>query len=227
MADKVITIWNDSRWRVLFDITKLDRVKPWQIKLVEILRTLMEELERYERLDLNSCGIAACSAAIIHRMKTERLLKADTPTIDNKQVISDNLIVPPPMDLPYMPEFMITTVGELVQALKTLILRMEKKDGNGEGSILDVFDVKIDEFLVKIEERLEEFVQGIQRLFGDREIIDVSNLFMGVDRLEAARRFILLLFAAARGVVELIEDEECRLIAVRLLDTQSLQQSIG
>ncbi|MCD6535583.1 MAG: hypothetical protein J7K49_00950, partial [Thaumarchaeota archaeon] len=92
--------------------------------------------------------------------------------------------------------------------------------------ILDVFDVKMDDFLVKIEERLEEFLQGLQRIFGDKEIIDVSNLFMGVDRLEAARRFILLLFAAAKGVVELIEDEECRLIAVRIIHNPSLEQSI-
>ena len=226
MAEKVITIWNDPRWRVLFDVTKLDRVKPWQIKLVEVIRALMEELEKYEKLDLNSCGIAAYSAATIHRMKTERLLKADIPSVENRRKITENLVVPPPVDLPYMPEFMITTIGELVQALRSLFLKTERKKDDGEGIILDVFDVKMDDFLVKIEERLEEFLQGLQRIFGDKEIIDVSNLFMGVDRLEAARRFILLLFAAAKGVVELIEDEECRLIAVRIIHNSSLEQSI-
>ena len=226
MADKVITIWNDPRWRVLFDVTKLDRVKPWQIKLVEVIRALMEELEKYEKLDLNSCGIAAYSAATIHRMKTERLLKADIPSVENRRKITENLVVPPPVDLPYMPEFMITTIGELVQALRSLFLKTERKKDDEERIILDVFDVKMDDFLVKIEERLEEFLQGLQRIFGDKEIIDVSNLFMGVDRLEAARRFILLLFAAAKGVVELIEDEECRLIAVRIIHNPSLEQSI-
>jgi len=226
VADKVITIWNDPRWRVLFDVTKLDRVKPWQIKLVEVIRALMEELEKYEKLDLNSCGIAAYSAATIHRMKTERLLKADIPSVENRRKITENLVVPPPVDLPYMPEFMITTIGELVQALRSLFLKTKRKKDDGEGIILDVFDVKMDDFLVKIEERLEEFLQGLQRIFGDKEIIDVSNLFMGVDRLEAARRFILLLFAAAKGVVELIEDEECRLIAVRIIHNPSLEQSI-
>lgn len=226
MADRVITIWSDPRWRILFDITKLDRVKPWQIKLVEILQALMEELERCERLDLNSCGVAVYSAATIHRMKTERLLKADVPSVENRQMISENLIVPPPVDLSYMPEFMITTVGELVQALKSLFLKMEKKNENGREPIFDIFDAKMDEFLVKIEERLEEFLQGLQRIFGNKEMIDVSGLFLGVDMLEAARRFILLLFAAARGMVELIEDEEYRLIAVRLLDTWPPQQSI-
>jgi len=205
VADKVITIWNDPRWRVLFDVTKLDRVKPWQIKLVEVIRALMEELEKYEKLDLNSCGIAAYSAATIHRMKTERLLKADIPSVENRRKVIENLVVPPPVDLPYVPEFMITTMGELVQALRSLFLKTERK---------------------KDEERLEEFLQGLQRIFGDKEIIDVSNIFMGVDRLEAARRFILLLFAAAKGVVELIEDDECRLVAVRIIHNPSLEQSL-
>jgi len=227
VADKVITIWNDPRWRVLFDITKLDRVKPWQIKLVEVIRALMEELEKYEKLDLNSCGIAAYSAATIHRMKTERLLKADIPSVENRRRIGENLVVPPPVDLPYMPEFMITTVGELVQALRSLFLRAERKRNDEGGLVFDIFDVKMDEFLVKIEERLEEFLRGLRRIFGDKEIIDISNIFVGVDRLEAARRFILLLFAAAKGVVELIEDEECRLVAVKMLNNPPLEQSIG
>ena len=85
-----------------------------------------------------------------------------------------------------------------------------------EKALLAVFDVELDEFLVKLEERLEEFLEGLWRIFGGKEIIDLRSIFDGVDRLEAARRFILLLFAAARGDIELIEDEEHKLIAVKL-----------
>jgi len=212
----VITIWNDPRWKVLFDVTKLDRVKPWQIKLVEVIRALMEELERRELIDLNSCGVAAYSAATIHRMKTERLLKADIPTSSEGSKLREIMPVPPPVELPYIPEFMVTTMNELIQALKAIFLKTGQKKGEEEEKVfLEVFDVKLDEFLVKIEERLEEFLEGLQRIFGDKEIIGVGDLFSGIDRLEAARRFILLLFAAAKGIVELIEDEECRLIAVK------------
>jgi len=216
VAEKVITIWNDPRWKVLFDVTKLDRVKPWQIKLVEVIKALMEELERREIIDLNSCGVAAYSAATIHRMKTEKLLKADIPTASESGKLREIMPVPPPVELPYMPEFMVTTMNELIQALRAVFLKTgQKKNEEEERALLEVFDVKLDEFLVKIEERLEEFLDGLQRIFGDKEIIGVGDLFAGVDRLEAARRFILLLFAAAKGIVELIEDDECRLIAVK------------
>lgn len=188
----------------------------------------MEELEKSEKLDLNSCGIAVYSAATIHRMKTERLLKSDVPSISNKQVFDESFIVPPPMDLPYMPEFMVTTLGDLVQALRNLFLRMEARKNTSRGeAFLEIFDVKIDEFLVKIEEKLEEFIQGLRNIFGNEESIDVSRLFEGVSRLDAARRFILLLFAAAKGIVELVEDEGCRLIAIRLVNVQSSRHSRG
>jgi hypothetical protein len=107
VADRVITIWSDPRWRVLFDVTRLDRVKPWQIKLVEVLRALMEELEKIGLIDLNSCGVAAYSAATIHRMKTELLLKADKPRSVEDDLRRGIMVVPPPIDLPCMPEFMV------------------------------------------------------------------------------------------------------------------------
>lgn len=216
MADRVITIWSDPRWRVLFDVTRLDRVKPWQIKLVEVLRALMEELEKIGLIDLNSCGVAAYSAATIHRMKTELLLKADKPRSVEDDLRRGIMVVPPPIDLPCMPEFMVVAVGELIQALREALSKPNRNNGDDEEkALLAVFDVELDEFLVKLEERLDEFLEGLRRIFGDKEIIDVRSIFEGVDRLEAARRFILLLFAAARGDVELIEDEEHRLIAVK------------
>ncbi len=201
---------------MLFDVTKLGRVKPWQIRLVEVIKSLMEELERLESVDLNSCGVAAYSAATIHRMKTERLLKADIPTVSEGDKVRNVMIVPPPVNLPYMPEFMVTTVNELVQALRSVFLKSQKKKKDEEyRALLEGFDVKLDEFLVKIEEKLEEFLEGLEIIFGDKEIVDIADIFSGADRLEAARRFILLLFAAAKGIVELIEDDECKLIAVK------------
>ncbi len=216
MAEKTITIWSDPRWRVLFDVTKLGRVKPWQIRLVEVIRELMEELEKRSTIDLNSCGIAAYSAATIHRMKTELLLKADKPRVSDGEKSRGILIVPPPVDLPCMPEFMVVAVNELIQALREVFTKSGRKNREEEEkALLAVFDVKMDEFLIKIEERLEEFLNGMRKIFKDKEIIDLRELFKNADRLEAARRFILLLFAAARGIVQLVEDDEHRLIAVR------------
>ena len=183
---------------------------------MEILEALMRELERRSILDLSSCGVAAYSAATIHRMKTELLLKADKPRQPEGEKPGKLLVVPPPVDLPCMPEFMVATIGELIQALKSVFSKSGRESRDEEERmLLEVFDVKLDEFLVRIEERLEEFLEGLRRIFDGKEFVDVREVFRGADRVEAARRFILLLFAAAKGYVEIVEDEELRVIAVK------------
>ena len=181
-----------------------------------MLEALMRELEKRSVLDLSSCGVAAYSAATIHRMKTELLLKADKPRQPEGERPGKLLVVPPPVDLPCMPEFMVTTIGELIQALKSVFSKSGRESGGEEEKmLLEAFDVKLDEFLVRIEERLEEFLEGLRRIFNGKEFVDVREVFRGADRVEAARRFILLLFAAAKGYVEIVEDEELRVIAVK------------
>ncbi|HDD66603.1 MAG TPA: hypothetical protein ENG52_03155 [Nitrososphaeria archaeon] len=176
----------------------------------------MRELERKDILDLSSCGVAAYSAATIHRMKTELLLKADKPRQPGGEKPGKLLVVPPPADLPCMPEFMVATIGELIQALRSVFSKRGRGSGGEEDKVLlEVFDVRLDEFLVRIEERLEEFLEGLRRIFDGKEFVDVREVFRGADRVEAARRFILLLFAAAKGYVEIVEDEELRVIAVK------------
>jgi len=120
----MITIWDNPEWRVLFDVTRLERVKPWQVKLAEIIESLMKELKNIGMIDFHSCGVAAYSAAIIHRMKTERLLKFDIPRTPKER---PNMTLPPPVNLPLIPDFMITTMNELIEALQNLLARSRRE----------------------------------------------------------------------------------------------------
>ncbi|MCD6125914.1 MAG: hypothetical protein J7J19_02770 [Thaumarchaeota archaeon] len=208
----MITIWDNPEWRVLFDVTRLERVKPWQVKLAEIIESLMKELKNIGMIDFHSCGVAAYSAAIIHRMKTERLLKFDIPRTPKER---PNMTLPPPVNLPLIPDFMITTMNELIEALQNLLARSRREKVKEERPPLEGFDVKLDEFLVKLEEELENFISTLRRRFESREFISLSELIEDGDRLEVARRFILLLFTAARGLVEFVHDDDMKLIGVR------------
>jgi len=94
-------------------------------------------------------------------------------------------------------------------------MRNREKAVKEERPPLEGFDVKFDEFLVKLEEELENFISTLRRRFDGREFIPISELIEDGDRHEIAKRFILLLFTAARGLVEFIQDDEMRLIGVR------------
>ena len=208
----MITIWDNPEWRVLFDVTRLESGTPWQVKLAEIIESLMKELKNIGMIDFHSCGVAAYSAAIIHRMKTERLLKFDIPRTPKER---PNMTLPPPVNLPLIPDFMITTMNELIEALQNLLARSRREKVKEERPPLEGFDVKLDEFLVKLEEELENFISTLRRRFESREFISLSELIEDGDRLEVARRFILLLFTAARGLVEFVHDDDMKLIGVR------------
>lgn len=211
MSEKTITIWSDPRWKILFDVTRLDRVRPWEINLAKIIRTLLEELRKLEIIDLNPCGIALYSAATIHRMKTEKLLRLDTPSQPREK---PQLAIPQPIDLPVPPEFMILTIQELATSLEA-VLYQNIKTKNIPEQLQTFTGLSFEDYLVKLEERIEEFIKTLREIFTEFEMIEFRILVEGVDKLEAVRRFILLLFAAARGVVEIIQDEETGRIVVK------------
>lgn len=211
MSKKIITIWSDPRWKILFDVTRLGRVRPWEIDLVKIIKTLLEELKKFEIMDLSPCGVALYSAAIIHRMKTEKLLKLDTLSQAKER---PQLVIPQPMDLPIPPEFMILTIQELVSSLEAVLYQNIKTKKTPE-QLQAFIDISFEDYLIKLEERIEEFIKTLREIFTEHEVVEFRILVEGVDRLEAVRLFILLLFAAARGVVEIIQDEETGKIVVK------------
>ncbi len=211
MSERTITIWSDPRWKILFDVTRIDRVKPWEVNLVKIIRALVEELGKLDIIDLNPCGIAVYSAAIIHRMKTEKLLRLDTPSQPKEKL---QLIIPQPIELPIPSEFMILTIQDLAQSLKN-VLYQHIKVGNAPQELQAFTDLSLEDYLVKLEERIEEFVKTLKEIFVEHEIIEFKALIEDVDKIEAIRRFILLLFAAARGIIEIIQDEETDKIMVK------------
>jgi len=211
MSEKTITIWSDPRWKVLFDVTRIEKVRPWEVNLVKIIRALIEELKKLEIVDLNPCGIALYSAATIHRLKAEKLLRLDMPSQPKEK---PQLIIPHPIDLPMPPEFMILTIQDLAKSLESILYQKTKTE-NAPQVLQTFIDLSFEDYLVKLEERIEKFIDTLKDIFVEHEIIEFKALIEDVDRIEAVRRFILLLFAAARGVIEILQDEETGKIMVK------------
>lgn len=199
--------WVKTQWKVLFDVTSWNKIRVWEVNLKQLLRSLLQELKKIELFDFVSSGIALYSAAVLHRMKTERLLEADVaPAIKEKP----KLMVPPPVFIPMKADFMTTTILDLVEALKHVISETKetKQDDLQTGS------VNIEDFVLKIEERIEEFTRFIKELLKGKQILQLEDIIQGADRLEAVRRFILLLFVASKNVVTIVEDESGRIFII-------------
>ncbi|MCS7136457.1 MAG: hypothetical protein RMJ14_04625 [Nitrososphaerota archaeon] len=163
-------------------------------------------LKRRETFDFTSSGIAVYSAATLHRIKTERLLASDeVPVVKQKQ----EYFIPPPIFPPLKGEFVTTTIMELISALKHVLSESppQRKQNNDDEQQLNIED-----FIIKIEEKLEEFYNFIKEVLEIKGIITLDEIMSGVNRLEAVRRFILLLFIASRGMITIIEDDNGKIL---------------
>ncbi len=201
LAEQILS----SPWRILFDVTRLDRLKVWEVRLNEVLEGFSQALRSYGHIDLNLCGIAVLSAATIHRIKTEKLLQGDGPP---KPKPRPEINVLPPIEIPFRPELMTVTIQEIVTALHKALSQSIHKKTEAVNMQVQEDRLVIAEFLVKIEEELEKFIGKLAAIFKDRDKITFAQLVKDMPRLEAAKTFILLLFAAARGVISLLQHDD-------------------
>jgi chromatin segregation and condensation protein Rec8/ScpA/Scc1 (kleisin family) len=79
-------------------------------------------------------------------------------------------------------------------------------------------DIKLDDYLVKIEEEFGEFLEELMALLSSSPEFPLEELIRGLSRLEAVKRIILLLFAASRGYVDVLQDELTGKVIVRAVN---------
>lgn len=198
--------WLRPPWAVLFDLIRLQRVRPWDVNLSYLLTTLLGEMKRGGYIDFTAAGIALLSSATIYRMKVELVLELQKPPLPPVERPVEFL--PPPMQIPFRYEYTSTTVDNLINALEEAL--KNESFVELQPSLIPITPApplvqEIDEFMVDIEKKIENMYQNILKL--GNEIISLSELTAGLKRLEAIRVFILVLFLACRDKIQLWQDE--------------------
>ena len=199
--------WLRPPWAVLFDLIKLQRVRPWDVDLGYLLTTLIGEMKGRGYIDFTASGIALLSSATIYRMKSELILELqEPPALPPEKVVE---FIPPPIQPPFRYEYTMTTVDSLLKALDEALKAEDYIEL--QPKLIPITPAppaiqEIDEFMVDIENKLEDMFQLLSR-FGD-DVISLSRLTAGFKRLEAIRAFILILFLACRDKIQLWQDED-------------------
>jgi len=203
-------------WDVLFKITKLETVNPWSIDLAYILMSLLQEMYK-SGVDFRLAGTAVNSSGFIYLKKAELLLKLEEPPKPIEK--SGETYLPPHINLPLRYELPSTTLKDLILALEKALIEGEAAASRQKLPILPepVFDLpRIDQWLIEIRERAEELLKRIKNMASLNDGVFFSTLVEGGDRLLFIRIFILLLFLAQRGDIDLWQDEEGSDIKVKL-----------
>ena len=201
-------------WNILFEISKLEKLTPWNVNIAYLLRTFLLEMEKNapEKVDFRASGVALDSSALIYLMKSKLLLTLQEPPPPPPKVPTD--FVPPPLFLPLRHELTSTTIQHLLEVLddvlkgeKLLSLRPAIEQHPVLPAVTDLLP-KFDKFIAELEMQVDQLYAILVERTGGQGIIDFTTLSKGATRIEALRMFIYLLFLAQDGLVSLWQNEE-------------------
>jgi chromatin segregation and condensation protein Rec8/ScpA/Scc1 (kleisin family) len=197
-------------WNILFELSKLEKLTPWNVNIAYLLTSFLSEMERMGKVDFRASGVALDSSALIYLMKSKLLLTLQEPPASPK---APQDFVPPPLFLPLRHELTSTTIRHLLEVLDD-VLKGEKLSRLDEvvaqpvlPAVSDILP-QLDVYLIEIELQMEKLYALLCEKVKGAGIIEFSTLVKGIARIEAVRTFILLLFLAQDGRVSLWQNEE-------------------
>jgi len=197
-------------WNILFELNKLDKLKPWNVNISYLLRSFLSEMEQTGKVDFRASGVALDSSALIYLMKSKLLLTLQEPPAPPK---ASPGLIPPPLFLPLRHELTSTTIQNLLDVLDEVLKgeKLHRLDRVVAQPVLpSVSDIlpQFDMFLAEIEMQMEALYALLCEKVKGAGLIEFSTLIKGTARIEAVRTFILLLFLAQDGRVSLLQNEE-------------------
>jgi len=192
---------------ILFEIHRLEKIMPWDVNISFLLNTFLEEMEQRGEVDFRASGVALGSSSTIYLMKTKLLLKLEEPPPPPK---SPPDFVPPPIFLPLRYELSSTTLENLLDVLDEVLRGESLRPPLQPQPLLPAPEIipPIDLYLLEIEERMKTVYDQLCQLAGKGDLIGFSKLVAGLEKLEAVKTFIILLFLAQRGKIGLWQEED-------------------
>ena len=204
-------------WNILFELHRLQKILPWDINISFLLTSFLEEMEKRGEIDFRASGVALDSSTTIYLMKSKLLLELEEPPPPPKAPPD---FLPPPLFLPLRYELTSTTIHHLLTVLDEVLKgeRLSPLEPRLEPLLPPPeFLPPLDLYLMEIEERMEKLYGFLCRLATKGKIVVFSKVVAGVEKLEAVKTFIVLLFLAQRGKVGLWQEENFGELYITLL----------
>ena len=195
-------------WNILFELHRLQKIMPWDVNISFLLRSFLEEMDKRGEIDFRASGVALDSSTTIYLMKSKLLLKLEEPLPPPKAPPD---FLPPSLFLPLRYELSSTTIHHLLNVLDEVLKgeRLVPSEPRLE-PVLPTPEVlpPVDLYLMEIEERMEHLYNLLCQLASEAKLIVFSKVVAGLEKLEAVKMFIILLFLAQRGKVNLWQEED-------------------
>lgn len=196
-------------WNILFEIHKLEKVKPWNVNISLLLTSFLDEMQKQGNVDFRASGVALDSSAFIYLMKSKLLLKLEEAPAPPKLPPD---FIPPPIFLPLRYELTSTTIEQLLEALDSALKgeRMLPLKPRLEPLLLPPVDLlpQFDQYLMEIEGLMDSLYMEMTHFTKGKSFFSFSQFVSGRDKLATIRAFILILFLAQKQRIWLWQEEE-------------------
>ncbi|MHC1590368.1 MAG: hypothetical protein ACXQTQ_05330 [Candidatus Hecatellaceae archaeon] len=209
MSSEKKPFWLKPPWQVLFDLARLSKVRPWDLNIATLLSSFLKEMKQTGYIDFNASGTALLSSSIVLRLQSERIFEAE---MEEEKKGFERIFdyVPPPLQLPFRFELTITGLEDILAVLDE-VLKAEKagalvKVKRVEPPPGDLF-TEYDKMVLQWEQQLETFYDKLKASIPEGEIL-FSKLAGGLPWKEIVKIFLMLIFMASKGLVELYQAEE-------------------
>lgn len=212
--------WLRPPYMILFDLLRLHRIKPWDVNIAYLLNAFLAEMKKQGYIDFSASGTALLSSSMIHRMKSELVLKMEEPP--KPPIARPNEEVPPPLPFPIRFEYTSTSIEQVLSVLEEVLKResvalAERKSLLSPPEILE----QMDEFLANIEKNIEVFYASLVRKAAASPTLSFIQLTRDSTLLDAVRVFIMLLFLVMENRVNLSQKEDRSDIIISLPEVAS------
>ncbi|MBS7627846.1 hypothetical protein KEJ36_03390, partial [Candidatus Bathyarchaeota archaeon] len=117
--------WLREPWSILFDLEGLEKKEKerevWSIDIRGLLESFLEELRRLSSINFSIPGMALLSSAIIHRIKSELVLRLEEPlkSPPPEKSLPEGPI--PILPLPIRYEYGTLTIDDLLKAIRDIL----------------------------------------------------------------------------------------------------------
>jgi segregation and condensation protein A len=194
---------------VLIDPSLAKRKSPWEINLTELLDMFLKAITQTEFIDMRAAGTAALSSATIYRLKVETLFLFERLRMQRR--LLDASEPPQIIVMPFRYEIYSTNIDELFDELGRILqeIVVEEEGGTEQNplAVTELLPPNLDDYVISLQGLLSEFRKVlVERLRTSGKAL-LSELVRGLGPIDAARVFILLLFAANSGEVVINQEE--------------------
>ena len=196
-------------WNILFELGKLDNLRPWDVNISFLLTSFLEEMDKRGEIDFRASGVALDSSSTIYLMKSKLLLRLEEPPMPSKPPPD---FLPPPLFLPVRYELTSTTIQQLLQVLDEVLKgeHLFALKPRVEPILPPPPDIlpPIDLYLMEIEKQMDQLLHKMAKLSYQGWFVTFSKVVDGLNKLEAIKTFIVLLFLAQKGNITLWQKED-------------------